>query len=59
MFRAKFPGEKRVALGKSLSLALERAKWKSTNFIGKRPWYSSTWKQRENRRNRLRDSRIK
>ena len=54
---AKFPGQKRVALGKGLSLAL--VKWNSPNFIGERPWYSCKWKWRGNIRNRLRDSRVK
>ena len=54
---AKFPGQKRVALGKGLSLAL--VKWNSPNFIGKRPWYSCKWKRSGNIRNRLGDSRVK
>ena len=37
----------------------ERFKWKRASFIGKRPLCSSTWTQIENKRNRLRDSRIK
>ena len=58
-FGAKFPGQKRVALGKGLLLALVRLKWNSPNFIGKRVWCSCKWNRRGNIRNRLRDSRVR
>ena len=60
MLRAEFPGEKQVALGKGLSLALVRdLNERALTLLEKELDIVVHVKARENRRNRLRDSKIK
>ena len=59
MLRAKFPGEKRVPLGKGLSLALVRDLNERALTLLEKDLDIVVHESKEKTRNRFRDSRIK